>query len=100
MEQGKIVYRNDKTGFLITESPGEREYSNSDIHKYDKIYKMSIRDNSQPSIEDAKMLVYYLLKNKILENKFQEYKEIIVDGIFKAEADRNKIMYERGYEIN
>jgi len=98
MEQDKEVYKNN--GFVITEHPRKREYDNPDINKYDHIYRISITGINQPTIEDAAMLVYFLLRNKIIENKFQEYREIIADAIFKAEADRNELMYDRGYEIN
>ena len=88
MEQGKIVYQNN--GFIITEHPRVREYFNSEINDNDKIYRIKLLYNTnQPTIQDVGKLVYYLLKNKILENKFQEYKEIILDEINTAEYERH-----------
>ena len=34
------------------------------------------------------MLVYYLLKNKIVDKKFEEYKNIIIKAIDKAGYER------------
>ena len=86
MEQEKIVYQNN--GFIITEHPREREYGDSEINRRDRIYRIKIVGTNQPTIEDCAMLVYFLLKNKILENKFYEYKDIIMDAINKAENER------------
>jgi len=86
LEQGKIVYENN--GFIITEHPRRRYYNNSEINRRDKIYRIQVTGVNQPSIEDCSMLVFYLLKNKILEIKFQEYKEKILDAIYKAENER------------
>ena len=86
MEQEKIVYQND--GFIITEHPRKREYNDSEINRRDRIYRIKIVGTNQPTIDDCSKLVYYLLKNKIIESKFQEYKEIILDSINKAEYER------------
>ena len=86
MEQEKIVYQNN--GFIITEHPRKREYDDSEINRRDRIYRFKIVGTNQPTIEDCAKLVYYLLKNKILENPFQEYKEIILDAITQAENER------------
>jgi len=86
MVQGKIVYQNN--GFIITEHPRKREYNNREINEYDRIYRIQITGINQPTIEDCAMLVYYLLKNKILEKPFQDYKEKIYDAINKAEYER------------
>jgi len=87
MEQEKIVYQNN--GFVITEHPRNRNYNYSEINRRDRIYRIKINGINQPTIEDCAMLVYYLLKNKILEKPFQEYKEKILDAINKAEYERN-----------
>ena len=87
MEQEKIVYQNN--GFIITEHPRKREYSDSEINRRDRIYRIKIVDTNQPTIEDCAKLVYYLLKNKIIENKFYEYKDIIIDAINQAEYERH-----------
>lgn len=97
MEQDKTVYQNNN--FWITEHPRKRMYNDAEIDEYDRIYKFHIAGSNQPTVEDIGMLVYYILRNKIIENKFQEYREVIADAIFKAEADRNELMHERGHEI-
>lgn len=91
MEQGKIVYNNN--GFSIIELPRKREYGIKEINDNDRIYRIRLLGDNQPTIEDVAKLVYYILKNKILENPFQEYKEIILDAINKADYER---YYPRG----
>ena len=86
MEREKIVYQNN--GFIITEHPRKREYNDGEIDRRDRIYRLKIIGTNQPTIEDCAKLVYYLLKNKVLENPFQEYKEIILDAINQAEQER------------
>ena len=101
MVLGKIVYNGkDKDGnntkFKILEYPRKREYFNEEINKDDRIYRCTCNElniTHQISINDLAEYVYYLLKNKIIENKFQEYKEIILDAINRAE-------YERSYPKN
>ena len=88
MEQGKIVYQNN--GFIITEHPRKREYSDPIVVKSDKIYRIKLIGTNQPTIEDCAELVYYLLKNKIYYKKFLEYKIIILDAIKKAENKFDK----------
>ena len=87
MEQGKIVYQNN--GFVITEHPRFRNYNIEEIQRKDRIYRINLDRTNQPTIEDVAMLVYYILKNKVLENPFQEYKEKILDAINKAEYERS-----------
>ena len=84
---GKIVYQNN--GFIITEHPRVRQYDVPEINKYDRIYRVKIVGTNQPTIDDVAKLVYYILKNKILENPFQEYKEKIFDAINKADYERH-----------
>lgn len=84
--QGKIVYQNN--GFIITEHPRKRDYVISEIQMNDRIYRIRLDGINQPTINDCAMLVYFLLKNKILEKPFQKYKEIILDAINKAEYER------------
>ena len=91
MEQGKTVYQNK--GLIITEHNGVREYPDQLINKYDKIYRIKIVGTNQPTIEDAAALVFFLLRNKIKDTKFEEYKMIILDAI-------NKAKYEREYPHN
>jgi len=87
MELGNIVYKNN--GFIITEYPGVRQYDVSEIDRRDRIYRFQLNTKeNQPTIEDVAMLVFFILKNKILENPFQEYKEKILDAINKAEYER------------
>jgi len=92
MEQEKIVYQNN--GFIITEHPRKREYYDEIINNMDRIYRIRIEDTNQPTIDDCAMLVYYLLYNKIKENKFQEYRIKILEAIHKAKFDRKKRNYE------
>jgi len=86
MDQGKIVYKNN--GCMIEECPRKRHYNYSEIARRDRIYRFHITDGNQPTIEDIAKMVYYILKNKILENPFQEYKEKILDAINSAEYER------------
>ena len=86
MVQGKIVYQNN--GFIITEHPRVREYNDDEINEKDRIYRIQIIGINQPTIDDCAKLVYYLLKNKVKENKFQEYRMKILDVINKAKFDR------------
>jgi len=86
MAQGKIVYRNN--GFIITEHPRKREYNDDEINEKDRRYRIQIIGINQPTIDDCAMLVYFILKNKIKENKFQEYRIKILNSINKAKFDR------------
>ena len=86
MVQEKIVYQNN--GFIITEHPRKREYFNSEINNKDKIYRFKILGTNQPTIEDVANLVFFILRNKVLDNPFYEYKDIILDAINKAEYER------------
>ena len=95
MGQEKIVYQNN--GFIITEHLRKREYNDSEINRRDRIYRIKIDGSNQPTMDDCAMLVYYLLKNKILENPFQEYKEKILDAINKAEYERYKTCESRNH---
>ena len=87
MEQGKIVYQNN--GFIITEHPRKKVYHDSEINRRDKIYRFKIVGTNQPTIDDCAKLVYYILKNKILDNPFYEYKDKMLDAINQAENERH-----------
>jgi len=87
MEQGKIVYQNK--GFTITEHPRIRDYGIPEINRKDRVYRIMLSGTYQPTIEDCAKLVYFLLKNKVVENKFYEYRDMILDAVYKAEYERN-----------
>ena len=87
MEQGKIVYQNN--GFQILEYPRIRNYNIDEINRKDRVYRIRLIGDDQPTIEDCAKLVYYLLKNNVIENKFYEYKDMILDAIYKAENERS-----------
>jgi len=89
MEQEKIVYQNN--GFIITEHPRKREYENETINENDRIYRIALLGSNQPTIDDCCELVYYLLKNKVYEHKFKEYKSKILYAIERADKDGVRI---------
>ena len=86
MEQGKIVYQNK--GFIIMEYPRFRDFKNNEINRKDRRFRLRIVGDNQPEIVDCAKLVFYLLKNIVVENEFQRCKEIILDAIYKADNER------------
>jgi hypothetical protein len=86
MEREKIVYQNN--GFIITEHPRKRDYNIKEINDKDKIYRLKIIGTNQPTIDDICNLVFFILRNKVLDNPFYEYKDKILDAINKAEYER------------
>lgn len=86
MVQGKIVYKNN--GFIITEYPRKRDYYNREINKKDRIYRVTIMGTNQPTIDDIANLVFFILRNKVLDKPFYEYKDKILDAINRAEYER------------
>jgi len=86
MVQEKIVYQN--RGFIITEHPRKREYGLKEINDKDRIYRLKIVGTNQPTIDDIANLVFFILRNKVLDNPFYEYKDKILDAINRAEYER------------
>ena len=89
----RTVYQNNLNDFnslKITEHPRIRNYNDETINNNDRIYRVTIIGEYQPTIEDVCQLVYYLLKNKILDYKYIEYKSMVLSSIKKAEMERVK----------
>ncbi len=84
-----VVYQNN--GCNIYECPRKRQYNNPIINEYDRIYRFEIKGKNQPTIEDICQLVYYILKNKVLEKPFYKYKMMVIDAVCSAEAERLNI---------
>ena len=88
LEQGKIMYENN--GFKILEYPSER-YKDDDKFSNDKIYHIKIDGENRPTFNDICMTLFYLLKNKIYDGAFNQYKGQVLDTIIKAERERKEI---------
>jgi len=91
MEQGKIVYENN--GFKILEYPSER-YKEDNKLGADKIYHIKVDGENRPTFNDICETLYYLLKNKIFDGAFLQYKGQVLDTILKAEIERKTIQKE------
>lgn len=93
MERGKIVYNNN--GFQIIEYQSERYSRNSQLGA-DKIYHILVKGENRPTFEDICETLFYLLKNKIYDGAFLQYKGKVLDTINRAEKERvsiNKQLY-------
>ena len=88
LEQGKIVYENH--GFIIIEYPSERYKEDSDLGN-DKIYHIKVEGENRPTFNDICEALFYLLKNKIYDGAFNQYKGQVLDTILKAEKERKEI---------
>ena len=91
MDQVKEVYRHffiTGDGIIIREYPGKRDYHNDEINEKDRIYRISIYGKYQIRIEDVTEIIYYLLKNSVLEDEYQKNKKILLNGIKKSDKER------------
>jgi len=87
MVQGKIVYENN--GFKIIEYPSERYNEDSKLGA-DKIYHIKIDGENRPTFDDICETLFYLLKNKIFDGAFLQYKGQVLDTILRAEKERSE----------
>ena len=87
LEQEKIVYQNN--GFVITEHPRIKTYDDELLNENDKVYRIKIIGTNQPTFDDICETLFYLLKNKIYDGAFLQYKGKVLDTILKAEKERS-----------
>ena len=96
MELDKLIYTNN--GFRIYQCPRQRLYPDEIINNEDHIYRIEIIGKHQPTIDDAMEIWYYLLLNKIYDNKFFEYGDKMISTFERARLKRLEI--KTGREMN
>jgi len=90
-ENINVVYANTigRASLEVLELPRQRIYNDDAINQHDRVYQIHTTGAYQLTIDDACRIVYYLLKNKIRDKPFKEYKYKINSAIYQAERERD-----------